>query len=121
MPAPYTIRYADAARRLVKDGMILWTNGAYETAGHLAGLSAECVLKALLAGLGVITLDAMGQAPRNYRVHIREDAANRAQLWSEFYGSLTGHAGRAWLALLPPSTPAPFDASLCRRPSDSHG
>ena len=108
-----TVRYSysNAARRLVRDSWTLWEHRSPETATHLAGLSAECALKSILAGLGVLTLGPDGQLDdwKNWGVHIREDKARKTQLWSEFHAALSGHAGRAFVALVPPATPAPFD------------
>ena len=102
--------YTDAAMRLVSDAVVLWSQGTRETAAHLAGLSAECSLKSILVGLGLVVVTNDGQiAPpkvvrtnRLVRVHINP-------LWGEFQSRLAGHSGAVYVGLLPASVPAPFD------------
>lgn len=108
MPVQYS--YTDAATRLVADAFALWAHGTRETAAHLAGLSAECTLKSILVGRGVLVVKADGSleqpklAPTNkpWKVHINK-------LWSEFQAHLGGHGGAAYVALLPAEVPAPYD------------
>ena len=109
MPVRYS--YSNAARRLLRASFRLWEHQSPETATHLAGLSAECALKSILAGLGVITLGPDGQLGdwKKWGVHIREEKSTKTPLWSEFHAALSGHTGRAFVALAPPATPAPFD------------
>jgi hypothetical protein len=109
---PTTYNYTHAARRLVKDAVALWSQGASETASHLAGLAAECVLKSIMVGLGVLPLGANGQTNnKKFFVHICAEP-QRTQLWSEFHANLTGRSGSAFAALVPPQTPHPFDGWL---------
>lgn len=57
--------YTDSARRLLKGALACADgNASLETAGHLAGLSAECVLKSILIGLQIVQADSDGQLPR---------------------------------------------------------
>jgi hypothetical protein len=108
MPIQYS--YTHAAQRLLADALALWAHGTPETASHLAGLSAECAMKSILVGLGLVAVTADGQleiprlAPVNrpWRVHIDK-------LWSEFQSRLTGPAGAVYVGLLPTGVPAPYD------------
>jgi hypothetical protein len=93
--------YSDAARRLVNDAFALWTQGTHETATHLAGLSAECVLKSILAGLRHAPVTADGQLTKPWLRHIDK-------LWNEFQSALTGRSGAVYVGLLPATVPAPF-------------
>jgi hypothetical protein len=97
MPIRYS--YTQAARRLLNDAEILWNaaGGTRETSAHLAGLSAECVLKSILIGLGIAVTLTDGQLrDRGLRRHI-----NASDLWSEFQSALSGRDGAAYQALLP--------------------
>jgi hypothetical protein len=93
--------YSHAARRSVADAFALWTQGAHETAAHLAGLSAECVLKSILVGLGHAPVAADGQLTRPWLLHIDK-------LWNQFQSNLTGRSGAVYVGLLPATVPAPF-------------
>jgi len=98
--------YTHAARRLMADAVVLWIHGTQETAAHLAGLSAECALKSILVGLGVVEPGADGQLGllnRPLRTHID-------RLWGEFQAQLQGRGGSAYLKLLPVGVPPPFDS-----------
>jgi hypothetical protein len=95
--------YTDSADRLLADAVQLWAHGSQESAAHLAGLSAECMLKSILVGLRVVTTGADGQIPRiptNKKVRVHIDL-----LWTEFLNSLGGRVGAAYLPLLPASNP----------------
>jgi hypothetical protein len=94
--------YTHSSRRLLGDAFSLWTHGTRESAAHLAGLAAECALKSILVGLGVIAPAGDGQVPQAYRTHV-----DRA--WGQFQMALQGHRGAAYIALLPTSVPPPFD------------
>lgn len=93
--------YSDAARRLVNDAFTLWTQGKHETAEHLAGLSAECVLKSILVGLGHAPVAADGQLKKPWLLHIDK-------LWNEFQSALAGPSGAVYVGLLPAIVPPPF-------------
>jgi hypothetical protein len=100
--ARYMYNYTHAARRLVGDAFALWSHGTRESAAHLAGLAAECALKSILIGLGVIAPAADGQVPQAYRTHV-----DRA--WGQFQMALQGRRGAAYLAMLPTSVMTAFD------------
>ena len=94
--------YTHAAKRLISDAVALWVGGARETAVHLAGLSAECALKSVLVGLGLVRVGTDGQiADRSLRVHIDK-------LFGQFQTLLQGRQGAAYAALLPTPVPQPF-------------
>ena len=46
-----------------------WNRGARETAAHLAGLSAECALKSMLIGLGIVAVGPDGHIKKLF-IHI---------------------------------------------------
>jgi hypothetical protein len=101
---PIQHSYTEASLRLVSDAYELWDQGRPDTAGHLAGLSAECALKSILVGLGFISVNADGRmapANRSWRVHIN-------RLWSEFQTNLQGHSGARYAAALPAGVPPPY-------------
>src|SRR5262249_45629854 len=97
--------YTHSARRLLTDAFALWSHGTRESAAHLCGLAAECALKSILIGLGVVVPTADGQVPQGWRTHI-----DRA--WGQFQMNLQGHRGAAYAALLPATVPPPFDGWL---------
>ncbi|MEW6282498.1 MAG: hypothetical protein AB1758_28070 [Candidatus Eremiobacterota bacterium] len=75
--------FVNAARHS-RDGRLLRNQQREATADHLAGLAAECALKAILGALGAW---AGAQPQRPYRVHI--DA-----LWGQFLGYAHGPQAR---------------------------
>lgn len=91
------VNFAQAARRHFKDCRTLLEQQRSGNASHLAGMSAECALKAVLQGLGILTLDSTGK-PENphHKRHVNV-------LWNEFQTSLTGP--KAQLYLLDPTNP----------------
>src|SRR5438445_3524577 len=95
--------YTHAAKRLISDAVGLWMGGSRETAVHLAGLSAECALKSVLVGLGLVPAGTDGQIANRspLRLHIN-------QLFGQFQTILQGHRGAAYAALLPTPVPQPF-------------
>jgi hypothetical protein len=108
MPVQYN--YTHAATRLLADAMGLWARGSREVAVHLAGLSAECVLKSVLIGMGLVAAGLDGQIPggpanRHLRVHIDK-------LFGEFQAQLKGRRGAVYAAMLPAALPPPFDGWL---------
>lgn len=101
MPLRYS--YTDAADRLLEDAVVLWMKGRHESAAHLAGLSAECMLKSIFIGLGAAVPGLDGQFPRsnatkNVRAHVDK-------LWGELTSLLQGHSGAAYLQELPAGDP----------------
>ena len=85
--------FRDAAERHWEDATYLLADSRLANADHLFGLSAECALKALMLGLGmVLRPDGAPQDPK-HRVHINN-------LWDEFIGLATGPDGARYAALL---------------------
>jgi hypothetical protein len=63
------ISYKEAALRQQSDGVRLLGEGRLGTADHLFGVAAECALKAILQGLGVLTIT--NDAPqKQYKKHV---------------------------------------------------
>jgi hypothetical protein len=93
-----------AARRHYKDAQFLLGGDRWPNADHLAGVAAECALKAILLGYFGVTLNQGGkpihpQGPKKRLGHINE-------LWGELSQIVSGRAGPALTALL--AGPAPF-------------
>lgn len=86
--------FFQAARRNHHDAELLHQAGRLGGASHLYGLAAECDLKAILVGLGVITNPDNPDRP--YRQHINE-------LWTEFDAHLQGRGAQRYS--LPTGTP----------------
>ena len=76
--------YSQAARRHFDDCQTLAAQQRAGNTSHLAGLAAECALKAMLQGLGILSLDNKGKpSSEQHRRHI--DA-----IWGEYQTSLVG-------------------------------
>jgi hypothetical protein len=88
--------YQIAAARCWTDGETLFAAGRLGTPDHLYGLAAECALKAILHGIGVIP-PAAERPPHPYKEHIDK-------LWDEYESTVAGRA----LASLQVSQPSPF-------------
>ena len=76
-------RFAEPARRTFQDAQTLWFAGRLGTSDHLFGLAAECALKAILCGRGVISQDP---PEKPYKVHVEK-------LWEEYTAALSGLPG----------------------------
>ncbi|MCL5282646.1 MAG: SAM-dependent methyltransferase [Planctomycetes bacterium] len=93
--------FRDATERHWEDATCLRDNNRLANADYLFGLSAECALKALMLGLGmVLRPDGAPQDPK-HRVHINN-------LWYEFIGFATGKGGARYAARLS-GTSSPFN------------
>jgi hypothetical protein len=78
-----------AAQRTYRDAALLEQAQRLANADHLYGLAAECALKAVLVGLGVIP--SAGPPPRDrWRKHID-------QLWAEYVAYVSGTLHRGYL------------------------
>lgn len=73
--------YCVAAQRSYRDADLLEQQQRLANADHLYGLAAECALKAVLVGLGVIP--PAQDPPRVWRKHID-------QLWNEYFTYTSG-------------------------------
>jgi hypothetical protein len=85
--------FFQASRRSQRDAELLYQAGRLGGADHLYGLAAECALKAILVGLGVITNP---EDPRPYKKHIDE-------LWPQFDAYMQGRSAQRYA--LPAGTP----------------
>jgi len=80
------VNYSQAGRRHFDDCRTLSGKQRAGNSSHLAGLAAECALKAVLEGLGILTLDTRGvPADPKHKKHIDK-------IWDEFQAALSGRA-----------------------------
>ena len=107
VPTPPSRRghFAAAGQRHLVDGQHLHSRGRLATADHLAGLAAECVLKAILlhflgATMGRIKPTTTG--PSGTSVHY----GHLPGIWDEVAVHANGRAGAQFVALL--ATPNPY-------------
>lgn len=78
------VNFAQAARRHYDDSGTLVDKQRLGNASHLAGLAAECALKAVLEGLGRLVLTDKGLPEKEqHRKHIDI-------IWDEFQADLAG-------------------------------
>ena len=78
------VNFSQAGRRHFADCRPLAGLHRAGNASHLAGVAAECALKAILQGLGLLTLDIKGMPEdRKHRHHIDK-------IWNEFQTALSG-------------------------------
>lgn len=92
MPADFL----QAARRHLADADALEGMARHQNADHLYGFAAECALKAVLAGVGVIPDAAKVQWP--YKQHINK-------LWGEYCSALESRQQERYLQRLPAANP----------------
>ncbi len=99
MSSPMSVNFSEAGRRHFDDSLALAEMQRSGNASHLAGLAAECALKAVLQGLRLLTVDTKGmpEDPK-HKQHID-------RIWNEFQAALSGHPA-AMYALAGPN---PFD------------
>jgi hypothetical protein len=87
------VNYSHAAHRHFADCNTLVGGGRAGNASHLAGLAAECALKAVLEGLGVLVLDTSGKPiDKKHICHINK-------LWDEFQAGMAGSRARTYVSL----------------------
>ncbi len=96
------VDFRDAAERHWLDAALLFEKDRMANADHLLGMAAECALKAIMLGLGMM-LTADGR-PREeqHRVHINK-------LWNEFVTFAENRNGARYVAYLLEGE-NPFDA-----------
>jgi hypothetical protein len=89
--APMDTDFLDAAHRHLMDARLLdRKHGRYANADHLYGIAAECMLKAIMVGLGA-TLSTKGNLQeRAHRQHIDT-------LWGEYCAFAAGRGGISYL------------------------
>ncbi len=90
--------FLDAYCRHWEDGETLYGAGRLANADHLYGLCAECGIKAVMQGLGMLHLDAQGQPEKEYKKHVDV-------LWSTFCSLAEGRSQAPYATLLPGSNP----------------
>lgn len=100
MPTP---DFKAAARRHGRDARYLLDDRRWPNADHLAGLAAECGLKAILQGwlgasLNVKDILVWGPSGKELRFHVNK-------LWAELPLILSGRSGPALAALVAGSAP----------------
>jgi hypothetical protein len=84
------VNFAQAARRHFDDCHSLAAQMRAGNTSQLAGLAAECALKAVLYGLGHLTLNAKGMPDdEKHRKHIDT-------IWGEFQAALSGREARMY-------------------------
>jgi hypothetical protein len=85
------VNYSQAAQRHFDDCHTLVAEHRAGNASHLAGLAAECALKAVLEGLGFLILDGSGTpSDKKHRCHIDK-------VWDEFQASMAGPRARTYV------------------------
>ena len=83
--------FQDAARRHLIDAQILdGQHHRYANADHLYGIAAECMLKAIMVGLGAPVSRKGNPHERAHKTHINE-------LWSEFCAFASGAGGASYM------------------------
>jgi hypothetical protein len=96
-----------AARRHHDDADFLLTDSRWANADHLAGLAAECALKAIIqftpfgATPNARGFLVWGQSSRELRQHID-------RLWRELAQNISGYAAPTFIGLLASPGPEPF-------------
>jgi hypothetical protein len=91
--------FQDAARRHHTDALLLDQRQRYGNADHLYGIAAECMLKAIMVGLGAPVSNRGNPQDQAHRTHINE-------LWGEFCAFVGGAGGSSYLPF--PSHHRPF-------------
>ena len=96
---PYQADFHDAHLRHWRDGELLLRCNRWANADQLYGLSAECGLKAVMLGLGMMPVTPHGvPTQREHRQHVN-------LLWPEFRRFVRGRIGGRYLDLLPGGNP----------------
>ena len=99
MSDPMSVNYSEAGRRHLVDCQALARQRRAGNASHLAGFAAECALKAVLQGLGHLTLNDKGvPEDRKHKDHIDK-------IWHEFQARLSGRSEVTYAL----TGPNPFD------------
>jgi len=87
------VDYSGAAKRHWGDAGHLLTDQRLPNADQLFGLSAECALKAVMVGLGMVLRVDGAPDEKRHRVHINE-------LWDEFLTFVSNRGGARYSAQL---------------------
>ena len=98
MPTLHPPDFMDAHRRCWEDAELLFENERWASADQMYGFSAECGLKAVMEGLGMLVGDD-GKPEHRYRKHVQN-------LWPEFEDFASRlQGGTQYLKLLPEGQP----------------
>ena len=96
---PHQADFHDAHLRHWQDGELLFGHDRWANADQLYGLSAECGLKAVMLGLGMMPVTPHGvPMQREHRQHVD-------LLWPEFRRFVRRRIGGRYLDLLPGGNP----------------
>lgn len=93
----YPVDFAASHRRHWRDAERLYVNGRWGNADQLYGFSAECGMKAVMAGLGM-PLSQSGMPPKRYQEHIQ-------RLWPLYCSFVNGRPEARYLGMLPSVSP----------------
>lgn len=85
------VNYSQAARRHFDDCTTLVGGQRAGNASHLAGMAAECALKAILQGVGALVLSRSGRPSK------REHICHINKLWDEFQATVAGPRAQAYI------------------------
>lgn len=96
-PPAATENYKEAARRHAPDALLLLNSGRHVNASHLAGLAAECALKAILVAHGVHPL-----VQTQYMLHVN-------LLWPQYESWARGRSLARFLPIAASSVSPLFD------------
>ena len=91
-----TIHFGKAAKRHLRDCHSLLSQQRHANADQLAGLAAECGLKAILEVFGILT--ARADPPPKLKKHVNE-------LWDEFFAQISGRRAITVGTFLPRQNP----------------
>ena len=105
--------FLDAADRHLTDAGLLHQEEHYANADHLYGIAAECMLKAIMVGLGAPVSKKGNLHERAHKAHIDE-------LWSEYCAFVGGVGGASYLPFSPNHCPFP-DWNINQRYAPSGG
>lgn len=87
------VDYRDAAERHWEDARYLESVSRLMTADHLYGISSECALKAIMAGLGMPLKENAAPALAEHRVH-------NPDIWNQFVAFVNTRGGIRYSAML---------------------
>ncbi len=99
MPTLPPVDFPAAARRHMKDAILLESSGRFPNAGYLYGYVAECGLKAILVW-HKHPIDSDG-SPTNGKFRVHVDKLVISKTMTAMTTFLTGRSGTKYLALMP--------------------
>jgi len=104
-PPAAPTHFAAAGRRHLDDGQELFRQGRHVTADHLAGLAAECGLKAILIDFLGATLSSRGIPQIQQGTGTFPLRHHLPELWGQVGAYATGRSGTQFIALLTATNP----------------